>query len=128
MTPTLLNLIAIYFISIYNLFVLFSLIFDYFSHLAKCPNFREYVDDDEVQEILALSVPEDNKKKRKEPNKDDKDDDSTEENNFSKRRRLSTSSSMTQPSSFSHQSSIINFYRRSLSTSELSLLKYYCFV
>ncbi|CAB5312113.1 unnamed protein product [Rhizophagus irregularis] len=93
------------------------------SHLAKCSNFREYVDDDEVQEILALSVPEDNKKKRKELNKDDKNDDSTEENNFSKRRRLSTSSSITQLSSFSHQSSIINFYRRSLSTSELSLFE-----
>ncbi|CAG8635278.1 1504_t:CDS:2 [Rhizophagus irregularis] len=43
-------------------------------HLAKCSNFYEYVDD-EVQEILALSVPEENKKKCKEPNKDDKDDD-----------------------------------------------------
>jgi len=29
------------------------------------------VDDDEVQEILALSVSEDNKKKRKEPSRDD---------------------------------------------------------
>ncbi|RIA94426.1 hypothetical protein C1645_734816 [Glomus cerebriforme] len=39
------------------------------NHLAKYPNFHEYVDDDEVQKILALSVPEDNKMKRKVPTK-----------------------------------------------------------
>lgn len=38
------------------------------SHLAKCPNFRNYNNDEEVQRILALSIPEDNKKKRKELN------------------------------------------------------------
>ncbi|PKC13139.1 hypothetical protein RhiirA5_460719 [Rhizophagus irregularis] len=35
------------------------------NHLAKCPNFREYVDNEEVQRILALSVPEDKKKCKK---------------------------------------------------------------
>lgn len=42
------------------------------AHLAKCPNFHEYMNDEEVQNILNLSVPED-KKKRKELSKDDKD-------------------------------------------------------
>ncbi|RIA85686.1 hypothetical protein C1645_830412 [Glomus cerebriforme] len=79
-----------------------------YNHLAKCLNFHEYVDDDEVQKILALSIPENNKMKRKAPSKDDKDDNNivnlnnTEEN----QRRLSTSSSITQLSSFSYQSSI----------------------
>jgi hypothetical protein len=36
------------------------------NHLAKCPNFLEYNTSEEVQRILALPVPEDNKKKRKE--------------------------------------------------------------
>lgn len=35
-------------------------------HLAKCPNFHEYNTEEEIQRILALSVPEDNKKKCKE--------------------------------------------------------------
>ncbi|UZO23447.1 uncharacterized protein OCT59_015787 [Rhizophagus irregularis] len=50
------------------------------NHLAKCPNFREYVDNEEVQRILALSVPEDKKKCKK-----SSDDDNNEENNISKR-------------------------------------------
>ena len=35
------------------------------SHLAKCPNFLEYNTNEEIQRILALSVPEDNQKKVK---------------------------------------------------------------
>lgn len=41
------------------------------SHLAKCPNFRECVNDEEVQKILALSVPEDKKKRKKQGNDGD---------------------------------------------------------
>ncbi|GBB95910.1 hypothetical protein RclHR1_02640024 [Rhizophagus clarus] len=89
------------------------------NHLAKCPNFREYVNDEEVQKILALSVPEDKKKRKK-----SSDDDSDEENNISKQRRLSTaSSSITQFSSFSNQLSITNFYRRLLSTNNYSFFE-----
>ena len=40
------------------------------SHLAKCPNFREYNTNEEVQRILSLPVPED-KKKRKMPSEED---------------------------------------------------------
>ena len=35
------------------------------SHLSKCSNFKEYATSDEVQRVLNLSVPEDNKKKNK---------------------------------------------------------------
>src|SRR5581483_1477163 len=44
------------------------------NYLVKYPNFHKYVDDDEVQKILVLSIPEDNKMKHKAPSKDDKDD------------------------------------------------------
>src|SRR3954469_20226570 len=41
------------------------------SHLKKCLNFHEYNTSEEVQRILALLVPEDNKKKRKNQNSED---------------------------------------------------------
>ncbi|KAF0558080.1 hypothetical protein F8M41_010609 [Gigaspora margarita] len=36
------------------------------NHLSKCANFKEYVSSEEVQRILNLSVPEDDKNKKKE--------------------------------------------------------------
>ncbi|PKK57875.1 hypothetical protein RhiirC2_797250 [Rhizophagus irregularis] len=52
------------------------------SHLAKCPNFHKYNTEEEIQRILALSVPEDNKKKCKEQSIESDEDEIEETSGF----------------------------------------------